>query len=138
MNKDLDDRILPAGEYRDAQNIVIATSEGSDVGTVQTILGNTSMIEGITGDPIYALPDHNKDVIYVWTTQGLFQVYKNPRVIGTYAFLSIQLLSGSFLNFSASSTFQANLLENYLVFFIKGGRYFFSVCLELTYFFLLT
>ena len=41
MNKDLDARIIPNGEYRDAQNIEIATSEGSDVGSVQNIPGTT-------------------------------------------------------------------------------------------------
>ena len=40
MNKDLDERLIPNGEYRDAMNIQISTSEGSDVGTVQNILGN--------------------------------------------------------------------------------------------------
>ena len=41
MNKDLDERLVNNGEYRDALNIEIASSEGSDVGSVQNILGNT-------------------------------------------------------------------------------------------------
>lgn len=40
MNKDLDDRLLPNGQYRDASNIQISKSENSDVGTVQNIKGN--------------------------------------------------------------------------------------------------
>ena len=32
MNQDIDDRILPNGEYRSAQNIQVTTSEESDVG----------------------------------------------------------------------------------------------------------
>ena len=40
MNKDLDERIVPNGEYRDAMNIQVSTSEESNVGTVQNILGN--------------------------------------------------------------------------------------------------
>jgi hypothetical protein len=40
MNKDLDDRLLPSGEYRDAQNIMISRSEGADVGALENILGN--------------------------------------------------------------------------------------------------
>ena len=40
MNKDLDERLIPNGQYRDALNIEVATSQGSDVGTVQNILGN--------------------------------------------------------------------------------------------------
>ena len=41
MNKDLDERLVPNGEYRDAQNIEIVTSEGSSVGAIQNVLGNT-------------------------------------------------------------------------------------------------
>ena len=41
MNKDLDERLVPQGEYRDATNIEISTSEGSNSGVVQTLKGNT-------------------------------------------------------------------------------------------------
>ena len=40
MNKDLDDRILPPGEYRDARNLAITRSEGSKVGSLENVLGN--------------------------------------------------------------------------------------------------
>ena len=40
MNKDLDDRLVPSGEYRDAQNAQINRSEGSDVGALENVLGN--------------------------------------------------------------------------------------------------
>jgi hypothetical protein len=40
MNKDVDERLVPTGEYRDAMNIQVSTSEGSDVGTIQNVLGN--------------------------------------------------------------------------------------------------
>ena len=40
MNKDLDERLVPNGEYRDALNIEVSTSEGSSVGVVKNILGN--------------------------------------------------------------------------------------------------
>ena len=41
MNKDLDERLVPNGQYRDALNIEVSTSEGDDVGTVQSVKGNT-------------------------------------------------------------------------------------------------
>lgn len=41
MNKDMDERLVPNGQYRDASNIQISTSDDSDVGSVQTLLGNT-------------------------------------------------------------------------------------------------
>ena len=40
MNKDLDERLVPNGEYRDALNVEITTSEDSDVGSVQNVKGN--------------------------------------------------------------------------------------------------
>ena len=40
MNKDLDDRILPNGEYRDALNISVGRSENDDVGALENIIGN--------------------------------------------------------------------------------------------------
>jgi len=43
MNKDLDERLVPNGEYRDALNIEISTSEGSDVGSVQTLRSNVEI-----------------------------------------------------------------------------------------------
>ena len=43
MEKDLDERILPNGQYREALNIGVATSEDSDVGAAQNVLGNTKV-----------------------------------------------------------------------------------------------
>ena len=43
MNKDADERTIPNGEYRNALNIQVVTSDGSDVGTMQTLLGNTKI-----------------------------------------------------------------------------------------------
>ena len=40
MNKDLDERVVPAGEYRDALNVEISTSDASDVGAVENLSGN--------------------------------------------------------------------------------------------------
>ena len=50
MNKDLDERLVPNGEYRDALNISISTSESSDEGSVESIKGNSRISTlGITG-----------------------------------------------------------------------------------------
>ena len=42
MNKDLDERLVPKGEYRDGQNIQVSTSEGNDVGAIENVLGKTT------------------------------------------------------------------------------------------------
>ena len=59
MNKDLDERLVLEGEYRDATNIEVSTSEGSNAGVVQTLMGNTkkdsmALLNGVTG--VYDLP----------------------------------------------------------------------------------
>ena len=43
MNKDLDERVVPNGQYRDASNIQVRTTDGDAAGTVQGIKGNTSI-----------------------------------------------------------------------------------------------
>tara|TARA_R110002153_G_scaffold5200_2_gene24488 strand:- start:4389 stop:10721 length:6333 start_codon:yes stop_codon:yes gene_type:complete len=50
MNKDLDERLVPKNEYRDALNIDIATTEGSDIGSAQNSYGNLKVSSlGIAG-----------------------------------------------------------------------------------------
>ena len=44
MNKDLDDRLIPNGEYRDARNVSIGKSESADVGALETALGNFKVL----------------------------------------------------------------------------------------------
>ena len=40
MNKDLDERLVGDGEYRDAMNIQVSTAEGSDIGSARNIPSN--------------------------------------------------------------------------------------------------
>ena len=40
MNKDLDERLVPNGEYRDAMNIQVRTTDGDAAGAIQNIRGN--------------------------------------------------------------------------------------------------
>ena len=43
MNKDLDERVVPKGQYVDALNIQVNTSDDSDIGAVQTLKGNSAL-----------------------------------------------------------------------------------------------
>ena len=79
MNKDLDERLVPNGEYRDAMNIQVSTSEGSDVGTIQNVLGNTPgcvYSDPLVPNPILAgsatvgsVSDEKNDSLY-WLVAG--------------------------------------------------------------------
>jgi hypothetical protein len=89
MNKDLDERLVGAGEYRDALNIEISTSEHSDAGTVQGVMGNSSRknidapnysSSPTSIGPHYDIPDTatcvgsvaapNKDKVYYFISAG--------------------------------------------------------------------
>ena len=43
MNQDLDSRIIPNGEYREAINLQISRSESDTVGEFENVLGNTEL-----------------------------------------------------------------------------------------------
>ena len=45
MNKDLDARLLPNGEYREGINIQVSKSEGADVGALENVLGNQVLVD---------------------------------------------------------------------------------------------
>ena len=88
MNKDLDERIVPNGEYRDALNIEITTSEDSDVGTAQTTMGNIAipstipqgnqLPDSLPNKCIGSVTDDKDDNLY-WFIAGPEPVkYKKP------------------------------------------------------------
>ena len=45
MNRDLDARLLPNGEYREGFNIQVSKSEGADVGALENVLGNQQLVD---------------------------------------------------------------------------------------------
>ena len=76
MNKDLDDRLLPNGQYRDAQNITITKSDDSDVGVLQNVKGNLlpyeNSVDVIASNPrsevIGVYVDNQKDRVFYFVT----------------------------------------------------------------------
>lgn len=73
MNKDLDDRLIPEGFYRDALNITVGHSEGSDVGAVENLRGNGLVAgtaqDGIDGTVIGTTIDSETGYIYYFVTE---------------------------------------------------------------------
>ena len=134
MNQDIDDRLVPRGEYRKALNIAISRSEGSDVGTVQNALGNSLIaiteISGIKNlDVIGYYIDQSQDDIYVFLTDyvdssssGIANfapstancfIYRYNAVSNLYT----RLVEGYYLNFSKNSpVLGVNILEGLLFF----------------------
>ena len=81
MNKDIDERILPKGEYIDAVNIDIVHAEGADAGTARNMegnkkLGDLSNVAGIPTDSsvrtIGAVTNDTANTIYFFVTGDKF------------------------------------------------------------------
>ena len=130
MNKDLDDRLIPNGEYRDAVNITVNQSDGEDVGTAQTILGNTEVINynTVTGQSglktIGILNEDSTNTIFAFVTNNSASNYNKQAY---NAIISWQtdlnnttakiIVEGNWLNFSTLNPMTGiNLLEDLLFF----------------------
>ncbi len=131
MNKDLDARLVPQGEYRDAKNAQISKSEGDDVGALTNILGNKRLVafdktqNSMTSIGYYV--DEINDDIYVFLTDNYSSSWV-PQTGGggfhhaIYKYnvkseVSTKLIEGAFLNFSTQSPIiGVNLLEDILFF----------------------
>ena len=131
MNKDLDSRLIPSGEYRDALNIQVSRSESSDVGALESVLGNVRIedFSAITGvndiSCIGFLADEFNSNLYLFFTNYSEVNLANPSyspssnnfifAYNTLSEVSTLLVEGSFLNFSKTNPiYGVNLLENLL------------------------
>ena len=132
MNKDLDERLVPNGEYRDALNINVSQSDGADVGTVSASLGNLKITDfDLSNDCeakiIGVFTDERNKSIYVFITN--FVDTSNDKVSNFASGSSIcqiwrrnietnvntKLVEGDFLNFSLTHhILNINLLEDLL------------------------
>ena len=129
MNKDLDDRILPNGEYRDARNISVGRSEDNDVGALENIIGNDLVTGTDIGNSltiIGVLTNNSTDNIFVFLTDytdpnpesptnapvlSSHYIYSYNSNLNTYT----KLVQGEFLNFSTTNRIIGiNVIENLL------------------------
>ena len=129
MNKDLDERLVPNGQYRDAQNIQISSSEGSDVGAVENILGNTKKNLRSTNPDVYwpsgfgltntvcigAVRDSQNEKIYWFITSdeadAIFEYDQTTEIVAP-----VLVDSKQYLNFSADYLITGvNVLEGLLL-----------------------
>ena len=83
MNKDLDERLIPNGEYRDALNITVSTSEDSDVGAVQTLLSNVRVEDIIPADfmCVGSIADEKNNTLYWFVKNQVTGVFFLPLIL---------------------------------------------------------
>ena len=91
MNKDLDSRLIPNGEYRDAQNLSVSKSEGADVGSLENILGNTIISD--LKNKIKTLEAEKLEAYWTGSTVRSTELQINQlEIIGYYSAVSIDTL----------------------------------------------
>jgi len=127
MNKDLDARIVPNGEYRDAFNIQVSKSEGEEVGSLENVLGNIEILDlddllqtgGLKCIGHFA--DEINSTVYLFFTNNQTSISYDPNAdhflisYNTLTLVSTVLLRGSFLNFSQQNIITGvNILESLL------------------------
>ena len=126
MNKDLDERIIPKGQYREAMNIQISTSEGSDVGSAQNIRG-TKILSAIgtydsTAVCVGSIEDTLTDCIYYFVRcSDRDFIVKYDAANDKSSFLVIDLGRAvdyvePFLKFSGKQITAINIIDNFLFF----------------------
>lgn len=131
MNQDLDDRLIPNGEYRYANNISVGKSETDDIGALKNVLGNElialSIPSGLPGvECIGAFMDNQNNRIFQFLTdytQVDNSVPTDTNVmqitvcdLGSTPSYTV-LVEGAFLNFAKNKEFKitgVNLIEGLL------------------------
>ena len=116
MNKDLDERLVENGQYRHAMNIQVSTSEGSDVGAVQNILGNTSVFLNNQLAPgskcIGAVADEKENCFYWFVYHPTKSLILKYSIADGVKFVFVDTLN--VLEFSGKLITGINVLDNFL------------------------
>lgn len=117
MNKSVDERLIPKGEYIDAQNIRISSDENSEAGVVANAKG-TSIISSFGFEDskcIGAFSDEERETIYWFVTSSTedYIVSYNVRTSTS----KIHVKSNSVLNFNESYLINdINMIDDLLFF----------------------
>ena len=126
MNKDLDERLVPKGEYIDAMNVEVSTSEGSNVGTVQNILGNyriDTSVPNSTFKCIGSIPDEQNNKAYWFITSATIDAiveWDNKLSKSSLVFVDTNKRnSNSALNFPNTHVTGINIIDD-LLFWTDG------------------
>ena len=132
MNKDLDDRLIPNGEYRNAINTQISKSEGQNVGALENTLGNILSFDFrqlCNNDNLFSIgycTDEINNRVFLFLTDNTGSDYKVSPGADKSSFIVMYdavssvgsiLVEGDFLNFSTLFPITGvNILEELLFF----------------------
>ena len=105
MNRDIDERLIPKGQYINAENIRVVSSDGSDVGAVENIKGNEKLTtDGIAWATVIGacIDESNNHIYYFVTSPTLDIVYEYNTLTDTLVRV-LQDTAGRELDFNASN-----------------------------------
>lgn len=88
MNKDLDERMVPNGEYRDALNLDLSVSEGSDVGAFENVKGNKEIIHKSYSESTLTHKDWDSNYISDLTNAACVGVIADSETEKIYWFIA--------------------------------------------------
>ena len=109
MNKDLDERLVPNGEYRDAMNIQLSTSDSSDVGAIENILGNDILMGGTEldaeSDCVGYVADEKNDALYWRIADPTYLVLNEERSRDMYLQYKYRVITPDVVDVNIVQTF---------------------------------
>ena len=84
MNKDVDERLIPNGEFIDASNIRVLNTAGSDAGAIENEKGNVKLTNlALSNNPecIGSIADEAEEKIYwfIVNDDGFSYIYEYDR-----------------------------------------------------------
>lgn len=88
MNKDLDERMVPNGEYRDALNLDLSVSESSDVGAFENVKGNKEIIHKSFSESTLTHSDWDSNYISDLTNAACVGVIADSETEKIYWFIA--------------------------------------------------
>ena len=115
MNKSVDERLIPNGQYIDALNVRLGSTEASEIGSVENSKGNTKLTSlsfedvllSTSARCIGAFEDGAEETIY-------FFVHDPAYTVGATGKIDL-IISYDELNSATTYHIQQALLESYLI-----------------------
>ena len=128
MNKDLDERLIPNGQYKDALNIEVTSGEDAGAGTVRNILGNSAVdnslipVSSLDATCVGSIPNNRTNRLYWFVkAQQRDAILEYDQTSGSSRFIAVDLAGSEgyeqlkpFLNFTGGQITGINIVDDFL------------------------
>ena len=128
MNKDLDERLIPSGQYRDALNIEITSAEQGGAGTARNIIGNTSVDNSLipavdlNASCVGSIANDRTNKLYWFVkAQGVDAILEYDQTLNSSQFIAVDMAGAGeyatlkpFLDFTGAQITGINIIDDFL------------------------